>query len=85
MMNFSVIQAAKILSNFFLSRSYLPLKSFAASEETKNIRNFERIQYQNNSYTKFQTYHQHERKSNSKQIFILKTPNKFFNFMIKIS
>ena len=84
MLNFSVNQAAKILSKFFLSHSYLPLKSFAASEEI-NIRNFERIQYQNKSYVKFHTHHQHERKSNSKQILILKTPNKFFNLLINIT
>ena len=34
---------------------------------------------------KFHTHHQHERKSNSKQILILKTPNKFSNLLIKIT
>ena len=72
MLNFSVIQAAKILSKFLLSHFYLPLKSYAAFGRKLNIRNFERIQYQNKSYVKFHTNHQHERKSNSKQILILK-------------
>ena len=40
---------------------------------------------QNKYYVKFHTHHQHEHKNYSKQILILKTPNKFSNLLIKIT
>ena len=85
MLNFSVNQAAKILPKFFFHTPACHSNLLPPRKKTKHKENFERIQYQNKSYVKFHTHHQHERKSNSKQILILKTPNKFSNLLIKIT